>query len=614
MTKEKTSNRLREKPIPTRFRDQNDWELYVNNFPTDWKERDLKKVFEPFNCTRVRIKNKEDKVFGFATFREYTDAETAYTTLDGNYFDRARLNIQFARSSIAPEELVKNRLEKTQFSADVKSSRTRSSDLCSNYYGHSGREVTTPYSETPISNQSQEDGRVGFASRAELSSGVEFSAGVEHLPRRQTSTQLIESYSGAAESRNSGQQNNDKSSNRTHGDISSRTFSNHNSNQRYADANQFSSSESEMDPSNSTEQRGRKHSETDGDVNPSNYYGASRDIEQQRKKTPTNESLCRNTNVSKLPENPEEGNYDRVETAFRCSHQQTDSFARLEFSDVEFKVCTKQAIYVRDYALLEMKIDAIWNRTESSAFGRGQPDRFKVTEAGRLTPPSRNSVVVVEPTNAGCADVASPKGVSPHRSCCETMPDSMGSGELQRMIADTKLKVGYLQYEDLPEKLEILVVHVCDSNHFWGSVVNSEKLMADFQGLFQMMSDFDESWKPEFQLDRATAREKRVGVVYGGQDWCRGWIKSRIDSTHVDVFYIDYGNSECRSNEELFVLPRKCWLFQPLAHPFHLTGIVENGWLESCTNKKISFRLISPQPENIGFVLAVGPADEEPLQ
>lgn len=326
------------------------------------------------------------------------------------------------------------------------------------------------YSETLISNRSQEDGRFEFSTRAELSNGVEFSTGV------------AESYSGAAESRNTDQQSND---NVTHGDISRRIISNYNFNQRYSsDPSHFSSSESDTSPSkpNSTEQRGRKRSESDSDVTlPSDCYDASIDDEQQRKKKHTNESLCRNTSASESPVKPSEAINHRAETPFR-GLQQTDSFARLdssEFSDVEFRVCTKQAIYVRDYALLQTKVDAIWSRAESSVFGKGQQlDRFRVVDSSSPTPSTQNSNSVVVETNANCcADVAL-KGVSHHRSCCETMPDSMRSDELQRMLVDTKLKVGYLQYEDLPEKLEIIVVHVCDSNHFWGLVANSEKLVS----------------------------------------------------------------------------------------------------------------------------------------
>ena len=65
------------------------------------------------------------RLFGFATFREYSDAEEAYLTLDLTEFRGRRLNIQFAKSSIASEDEVRMRLEKTQFTTEVNSSRRK---------------------------------------------------------------------------------------------------------------------------------------------------------------------------------------------------------------------------------------------------------------------------------------------------------------------------------------------------------------------------------------------------------------------------------------------------------------------------------------------------------
>lgn len=65
------------------------------------------------------------RLFGFATFREYSEAEMAYLTLDMTEFRGRHLNIQFAKSSIASEDEVRMRLEKTQFTAEVTSSRRK---------------------------------------------------------------------------------------------------------------------------------------------------------------------------------------------------------------------------------------------------------------------------------------------------------------------------------------------------------------------------------------------------------------------------------------------------------------------------------------------------------
>ena len=56
--------------------------------------------------------------------------------------------------------------------------------------------------------------------------------------------------------------------------------------------------------------------------------------------------------------------------------------------------------------------------------------------------------------------------------CCEKIPETMEFPFLQTMLNDTRLDHGFLSQMDLPDKLDLIVIHVCNSNHFWGSVVN----------------------------------------------------------------------------------------------------------------------------------------------
>lgn len=57
--------------------------------------------------------------------------------------------------------------------------------------------------------------------------------------------------------------------------------------------------------------------------------------------------------------------------------------------------------------------------------------------------------------------------------CCEKIPDTLDFEFLQKMLNETQFKQGFLSHRDLPDSLDLIVIHVCDSNHFWGTVINS---------------------------------------------------------------------------------------------------------------------------------------------
>lgn len=101
------------------------------------------------------------------------------------------------------------------------------------------------------------------------------------------------------------------------------------------------------------------------------------------------------------------------------------------------------------------------------------PLSFNIANSLKATTETVSSESLSDETETlSTSNTSRPQADSLVGRCCEKIPETMDVQFLQKMLKETRLTQGFLSQRDLPDTLDLMVIHVCNSNHFWGSVVN----------------------------------------------------------------------------------------------------------------------------------------------
>lgn len=183
----------------------------------------------------------------------------------------------------------------------------------------------------------------------------------------------------------------------------------------------------------------------------------------------------------------------------------------------------------------------------------------------------------------------------------ERRKDVMGQQDKiseQRLPCD--LKVG--------DFLEVIVAEVFNPYRFWIQLKGEQtsKMLAIIMDQMEDLYYREES--DQFKIPDSGVE---VGLVcaslYSDGNWYRAYIKSMLDLSTVEVFYVDYGTAAKVKKDSLRYLPRKFGKLPGQAIEARLAGIKPEGGLRRFTKETSSrfLELVRMPPDVVGLVAVV---------
>ncbi|OWF53967.1 Polyadenylate-binding protein, cytoplasmic and nuclear [Mizuhopecten yessoensis] len=116
------------------------------------------------------------------------------------------------------------------------------------------------------------------------------------------------------------------------------------------------------------------------------------------------------------------------------------------------------------------------------------------------------------------------------------------------------------------DELTVYVTHVFDEQHFWGQVFSDESSLTNLNNIMEDLQCMETRIGGTKGLGRC--------AVQKDNEWFRGWITAERPSFKVDVFFVDYGNTDTIDKFKTSLTIPEVWEVKPMVRPFRITASI----------------------------------------